>query len=233
MLRKPLKAKVVVVPKEQVFAFGRVLLWATLHSAATTLGVGAACQVRAPNVPVSVTAMSITGMYWDWEIVHAAFITALLMLVPVPWVYRHTPGWRIVVYGVIYALGLVIWTETIWLLLVEMELKIPVLYVPGLVSMFLFNSNLLVGGFGLVCLTWLICRLVRGPIVQQDGTLCPNCAYSLLGCVEQVCPECGREFTFQELGTTREQFAGKGAGQEAVAERVASPSEAAACRTQD
>ena len=41
-------------------------------------------------------------------------------------------------------------------------------------------------------------------LVIQDGTLCPGCGYKLVGLTSQVCPECGREFTYKELGTTRE-----------------------------
>jgi hypothetical protein len=43
----------------------------------------------------------------------------------------------------------------------------------------------------------------------QDGTVCPGCGYSLIGNESMVCPECGRRFTFEELGTTEEEFRGK------------------------
>jgi hypothetical protein len=32
------------------------------------------------------------------------------------------------------------------------------------------------------------------------GPLCPSCGYCLLGLTEHICPECGRPFTFEELG---------------------------------
>lgn len=42
--------------------------------------------------------------------------------------------------------------------------------------------------------------------VVQDGTRCPGCGYSLIGNVTGVCPECGRAFSFAELGTTEEKL---------------------------
>jgi hypothetical protein len=51
-----------------------------------------------------------------------------------------------------------------------------------------------------------VCRLWFGRIIQQDGTICPGCLYSLIGNTTMVCPECGRPFTFEELETTEEEF---------------------------
>jgi len=39
--------------------------------------------------------------------------------------------------------------------------------------------------------TWGLCRLFRGEVVVQDGTLCSKCGYSLIGNVSGRCPECG------------------------------------------
>lgn len=57
-----------------------------------------------------------------------------------------------------------------------------------------------------VGLAWLAMRLYAGPIVFQDGTLCPRCAFVLIGAAELVCPECGRPFTFEELGSSLAEF---------------------------
>ena len=43
-------------------------------------------------------------------------------------------------------------------------------------------------------------------VIDQDGSLCPGCAYCLAGLDSQVCPECGRPFTYEELGTSKEQL---------------------------
>src|SRR5262249_28650591 len=53
---------------------------------------------------------------------------------------------------------------------------------------------------------WSLARLLCGLTIMQDGTLCPRCAYSLIGNESMTCPECGRDFTFAELGTTESEF---------------------------
>ena len=61
--------------------------------------------------------------------------------------------------------------------------------------------------FGLVYLcTWRIVQAVSGPILIQDGTLCPGCGYCLRGCTGQRCPECGREYSLEELGTANAEL---------------------------
>ena len=45
----------------------------------------------------------------------------------------------------------------------------------------------------------LTCRLA--PFYESKGH-CPSCDYYLYGLTEQRCPECGRPFTFEELGAT-------------------------------
>ena len=49
-----------------------------------------------------------------------------------------------------------------------------------------------------------LCRLL------SDNVVCPGCDYNLYGLTEQRCPECGRGFTFEELGVSPEElgFAG-------------------------
>ncbi len=52
----------------------------------------------------------------------------------------------------------------------------------------------------------LLCALLGPRYLLQDGTLCPQCAYCLIGNESTVCPECGRPFTFDELDTTEAAF---------------------------
>lgn len=71
--------------------------------------------------------------------------------------------------------------------------------------LFLFLSGLVSVVF------WLFLRHRRPSVVIQDGTLCPECGYLLIGNVSMQCPECGRAFTLEELGTTYEHLQkGKG-----------------------
>jgi uncharacterized C2H2 Zn-finger protein len=69
---------------------------------------------------------------------------------------------------------------------------------------FLMAAVLLVGA-AVVILVWLptVQRLIRGrPVVGRDGLVlvnCPQCGYSLVGLRDLRCPECGTEFTIDEL----------------------------------
>ena|GEM_PF-2001605 len=44
---------------------------------------------------------------------------------------------------------------------------------------------------GMAMIVWGLCRLLRGKIFLQDGTVCTTCAYNLTGNTSGVCPECG------------------------------------------
>ncbi|MFO0973006.1 MAG: hypothetical protein U1A27_06155 [Phycisphaerae bacterium] len=66
-------------------------------------------------------------------------------------------------------------------------------------------------------------------VTVNDGTLCPGCEYCLIGNTTMICPECGRPFTFEQLGTTGAAFRARGAAGPASAPaidpaREASPS---------
>lgn len=57
-------------------------------------------------------------------------------------------------------------------------------------------------GFPLASIALLaIYNVARKPPPIQDGTLCPGCAYCLIGNTSSICPECGRPFTLAELKT--------------------------------
>ncbi|MCG3137091.1 MAG: hypothetical protein HJJLKODD_00933 [Phycisphaerae bacterium] len=53
---------------------------------------------------------------------------------------------------------------------------------------------------------WYVVYRLGPPRIIQDGTRCPGCGYSLVGNQSMVCPECGRAYTFTELGVTAEKF---------------------------
>ncbi|MEK6643034.1 MAG: hypothetical protein AABZ08_03935 [Planctomycetota bacterium] len=53
--------------------------------------------------------------------------------------------------------------------------------------------------------------------------LCPGCSYDLIGNESMTCPECGRVFTYEELGMTDQEFRERQATSKAmVRERLAS-----------
>ena len=195
-----------VVQSERIAGVGRAILWATIHGLGATI-VTNWTFVRAPTLPLAVE-----------HIVRMAIILVLLTAIPIYMLYERIISRRMIVYSVTYALNLVLWSRLIRYCHLQLDIPIPLLYRPGLNVDYLFPSNLLVAGLAGSWLGWGLARWRRGPIVVQNGTQCPGCAYSLLGCVAQVCPECGREFTFQELGTTKQEFTMKRAQQVGAAD---------------
>lgn len=56
--------------------------------------------------------------------------------------------------------------------------------------------------FGLPCL-WGCAGILDALLpIRIRSVHCPGCGYSLMGLPQQRCPECGRPFTFHELGVT-------------------------------
>ncbi|MCB9856556.1 MAG: hypothetical protein H6818_12815 [Phycisphaerales bacterium] len=55
-------------------------------------------------------------------------------------------------------------------------------------------------------ITWRLVQLTLPKFVVQDGTLCPTCAYCLVGVQSMRCPECGSAFSFADLETTEYEF---------------------------
>ncbi len=60
-----------------------------------------------------------------------------------------------------------------------------------------------------IAILWSTICLTLPKFIVQDGTLCPNCAYCLIGTQSMRCPECGNEFSFDDLETTAEEFASR------------------------
>ena len=48
----------------------------------------------------------------------------------------------------------------------------------------------------------IVLAVMRHRATITVGPHCPGCGYYLYGLTEQVCPECGRPFTLEELGIT-------------------------------
>ena len=60
-------------------------------------------------------------------------------------------------------------------------------------------------------ITWRVIQLMLPKFIFQDGTLCPYCAYCLLGVESMRCPECGSAFAYEDLETTESEFRGRAA----------------------
>lgn len=69
-----------------------------------------------------------------------------------------------------------------------------------------FFLGLLIGVDVICIIAWLLVRLTLPRFVVQNGTLCPDCGYCVIGVFGLRCPECGRSFTYDELETTEEEF---------------------------
>ncbi len=99
------------------------------------------------------------------------------------------------------------WSAALGADMVRSGLKLFLVY-PGIVFGMAFSLLLLIGvvaegrvlsGRSLGATVWLLltCRL---RITWEAGPLCPGCGYSLMGLELLRCPECGRPFTWDEVG---------------------------------
>ena len=129
---------------------------------------------------------------------------------PMRRIYRRLIRWQSLHFTLLYTLivvGLNVLCRVFnWVYAAFADEPFPVFRRGGTMPLFIDGQTL--AGICLLGsgLAWAWCRCQLGVVVAQDGTMCPGCGYSLIGCTNQLCPECGREFTFQELGTTRDRF---------------------------
>jgi len=144
-----------------------------------------------------------TGGYLPWpEVARVATVYIPAVLLPVMFLYRRAGAARTIAYS----LGLSTCVAAAFSVAAP-YVSLEVQTVRG--PMAKINLSLWATIF-LSALGTLVCRIRLGRCVIQDGTICQGCGYCVIGSINQTCSECGREFTFQELGTTREAFYAKG-----------------------
>ncbi len=124
-----------------------------------------------------------------------AFISVMILVWPIVALvifYRRLPNAWV---GLSYALGF----GGSWFLAFQLLLGIEVWNWSGLQPEFAYPVPVFVGGN---MVAWGLCRLFRGEIIVQDGTLCSKCGYSLIGNVSGRCPECGEasRVTIETIG---------------------------------
>jgi hypothetical protein len=128
-------------------------------------------------------------------IAYGEWAGALFVLTGVPsyFLYSRLLGGRVVSYAIACALGFSLWMS----LGLSIVKGLPIIVDPcaGTVEIFIA-----------VLLSKLVGRLMRGKLVIQDGLMCPNCGYALLGTPGRICSECGHDFGFSELGTSEAEF---------------------------
>lgn len=198
-----------VVPKGHYFG------WACLFGVAMLCSVAVNVVLRLVFVVTQVPSSS--GIWL------CLLGTLIIIAAPMPVLYSRLRRQRVIGFAAIYALSVVLLgavCEFSGDVYFGVTGEVLPLFSRGWgIPLYVSHSNLVVISLiGPLC-AWLVCRWIRGPIVEQDGTLCPRCGYCLTGSVDRVCPECGRGFTFEDLGTTEEEFELK----EAVRVRVARP----------
>jgi hypothetical protein len=146
----------------------------------------------------------------------SAVLIVMVALVPVMTgvgayvTYPRIRGWNRVAHAVCCALSLAVWGKATSIIVNTCGHKIPLLYRDGTMMLYVVPYQLVLLSLVGSIAAWPAYRWIKGRVVMQDGTLCPKCGYSLVGNVSRICPECGREYTYQELGTTPEQLLGPG-----------------------
>jgi hypothetical protein len=152
---------------------------------------------------------------------------SLMVAVPLVHVYKRVQVQRLLQFIVMYGIGLLVLNilcviiDDEWML--RFEKHFPPFARGGTRPVF-HRPTALILYYGLGCLVgWIWCRCKHGRVVVQNGTTCPGCGYSLMGACRRLCSECGREFTYQELGTTEEEFNLKVATQGREARPIVAP----------
>jgi hypothetical protein len=62
------------------------------------------------------------------------------------------------------------------------------------------------GAVSFVISAGVLLLLQLKPRAVKPGPYCPACGYCLIGSPRQICAECGRAFTLEELGITPEEL---------------------------
>lgn len=140
---------------------------------------------------------SVYGVYPTDELVAAlAVVASGVFIAASAWLWSRKGRWRGIVSPTIYTVFIVVVT-TILCFLVDKTLRGD--------KDFLF-SGLIMLGAAAILLVWVmrLHRLWRGRPVHNsaDGLAnvhCPNCNYRMVGLHESRCPECGTQYTLDEL----------------------------------
>ncbi|MCB9856557.1 MAG: hypothetical protein H6818_12820 [Phycisphaerales bacterium] len=103
--------------------------------------------------------------------------------------------------GVFYSLGL-------FGVLLAIALSMVVVKPLDTTNWLMFGVDLLAGSIVVIlfAIGWNLLLRWMPELVRQNGTLCPTCAYCLVGVQSMRCPECGSAFSFADLETTEYEF---------------------------
>lgn len=138
------------------------------------------------------------------DVVYYLLLAFCMVLVPVPFLYSRVVARRILAFVAAYSFAVVAISASLSLLADFLHLRWGTagwLFSRG-GSRPVFVNTISLAAFTppAMLLAWSALRWTRGPVREQDGTLCPGCGYCLVGVAVPVCPECGRGFSAAELG---------------------------------
>jgi len=134
----------------------------------------------------------ITGPV-HYEAILALFVLMPAILLVLVWSVRRTPWKRVSGWLALAVLFTCLAFVAGWSL-VERRLWDDVIFV-----MAAYGAIAAAACWGLL----LAIQRLRRPL---HGPYCPGCSYCLVGLTADRCPECGRAFTLEELGITREEL---------------------------
>ncbi len=183
--------KVIVVSNKVIWSTGKLLAVAALHAFVVNLLMLLIFMFPSPpsRTPLLLALCACL---------------AILFGVPTYLIYRRPGAISPLTYGLACMIAMLVWgdlSETVIL-----ENKVPIFWRPGCKLYALGSFSTAMGTFISVWMSSFFARRHRGRVLIQDGSTCPRCGYWLRGNTSRICPECGRGFSFAELGTTREEF---------------------------
>lgn len=186
------RPKVQVVRPETLFGWGRTIVAVVLCALLVNVLMRLILVVR--TVPPK------------WELWLYLGLALIIVLAPVPFFCRRLRGVKVLAFAVLYGFAVASFSRVIEEIYDVYYLEtggqlMPLLSRSGTRPLFVDELNLFQFGTIGSLVVWWSSRLLRGSIIIQDGHRCPNCAYNLRGCASRICPECGHEFTRQELGS--------------------------------
>jgi len=175
------------------------LLWRSLRTPEPNLLLRIAVSAISG---LALAAAGIVGAWaharltWGWVYVNWALsLAGICWSLTLVWIWQREPRGRCFVVPAVGTVGV-----GVTALLGASVLDEFVFRADGLLTTALFLL-----ACAIVILLWLpaIQRVLRGrPVVSHDGSVlvnCPGCNYSLVGLRDLRCPECGMEFTIDEL----------------------------------
>jgi hypothetical protein len=197
-----------VVRREELWRLPRLVWLAIAHSIVVIVIIRIAWVL--PGIPQGTGWRPFT---WP-DLARIGLVFAIVVIPPTLWIFHRLRFGAMIGYSIIFTVVLSLLNEIEALTVTEFCKRTgappPIVRYEGLTTMvpmwrYVFAYTL-GGTLILAAVTAAYLRARYGRWMMQDGTRCRQCGYSVVGTCNRICPECGREFTYQELGTTEAEF---------------------------